>query len=287
MNELGRLSKTSPNPLTRILLASAHDDAPSSGARLSAATAIGIAGGLAATATAGGAAAGTATGAAAGTAATGTVAASKWIGAASLIKLAGATVVSGALVVGVVQEQRHLATPASTPSVEAVAAVTRARPAIPARPAPPTIYTAPIAPAPFEAPSPATVAAPTPLTAPPQVTRVAHPIMAQPSAPPSPVAPDEATLRDEVDQLDRAHALLTQGRAAEALTALAAYERAFPKRSLGDEADLLRIEALAKSGDVDAAKVHAERLLARDEYGPHARRVRALLASLRSGGGAP
>ena len=145
MTQLRRLTSTSPNPLTRALLAAGREDAPSRQARVNAAIAIGIAGGLATTATAGGAAAGTAT--------TGTVAASKSIGAATLLKVVGTTVVSGALVVGVVHEKQYLAAPAPLSSAHTVVAAAPAQAAVrvdhASTPPPPDS-----APAPSEVPPP-------------------------------------------------------------------------------------------------------------------------------------
>jgi hypothetical protein len=278
MTQLRRLTSTSPNPLTRALLAAGREDAPSHRARVNAAIAIGVAGGLATTATAGGAAAGTAT--------TGTVAASKWIGAATLLKVVGTTVVSGALVVGVVHEKQYLAAPAPLSGAHAAVAAAPAQAAVrvahASTPPPPDS-----APAPSEAPPPVEA---TPIELPALAATPRAPLAPSITARPAlRAAPDhvEATLRDEVQRLDRVHAQVAAGKVQEALADLTAYDRAFPKGALSDEAELLRIETLVEAGDIGVARARAERLLAEDEHGPHARRVRALLASLRSGAGAP
>jgi hypothetical protein len=314
MDDLRRLSSVSRNPLTRELLAAGRADAPSRDARRTAAVAIGIAATVATTATAGGAAAGTATG---------TVAASKWLGGFGLLKLVGATVVSGAVVVGAAHEAREIygsgsfatPTPALTARAHVSAPPSRARvgaPAIPApsaasqvaldqaseaTPAQPSEITlgqasqvmlthaseasAPVAtshaPVDSTGESAGVLSTRRPLASPPILPRTASPRVAP--------VPEDA-LRNEVERLDHARATLGEGRAAFALAELKSYERAFPRGALRDEAELLRIEALAQAGEVDAARGRAERLLAGDERGPHARRVRALLASLRSGAGA-
>jgi hypothetical protein len=288
----------SPNPLTRELLASGRADRPSDNARRNAAIAIGIAATAATTATAGGAAAGTATG---------TVAASKWLGGLGLLKVVGATVVSGAVVVGVARDQGYFAPlPTPAPSANVSSAPAHARAPGPKRSAPvtppqvtlseatppevtPPEATPPESSAPeakaqeaetrAEIPSPAPVTAgiPSPsLPSPPVVHRPSPPVRTR----------EEASLRDEVERLDRARAALAQERPVTGLAELDAYDGAFRNGALREEAELLRIETLAKMGECGAARLRAQRLLARDEHGPLARRVRALLTSLsRSAGG--
>jgi hypothetical protein len=244
------------SPLAQALLQAGRQDRPSDDARMKAALAIGVVGTVATTATVGGAAGG----------ATGTAVASKWLGSAGLIKLLGATVAGGALVVGAVSEPWRTVASAPAPAPHAEVARAHARSAAPATPARP------------QAPSPVDHDDP-----------VALPVLAEPSASPrvsgggrraARVTPvdDDAALRGEVQRLDCARAALAAGDAARAQTALAVYDRTFPSGALREEADLLRIEALAQSGDTIAAKVRAEALLARDPSGPHARRLRALFS---------
>jgi hypothetical protein len=286
MNDFRPLGRSSPNPLTRELLASGRADRPSDGARRNAAIAIGIAATAATTATAGGAAAGTATG---------TVAASKWLGGFGLLKLVGATVVSSAVVVGVAHEQGYfVSAPPPATSVNASRAPAHSKAPRPSRPLPVTPQITPP-----EATAPQlTTAEPTPpehearVESPPSPrlsANIPSPSLSPPAVGHRPSPPvrsrDDMSLRDEVLRLDRARASLAEGRPRTGLVELDAYDRAFRNGALRDEAELLRIETLAKMGDVESARVRAERLLARDEQGPLARRVRALLASLSSGAG--
>jgi hypothetical protein len=279
MKELRLLSCASPNKLTRALLEAGRGDGPSREARANAAVAIGIAATVATTATAGGAVAATGT-------ATGTVAASKWLGGLGLLKLVGATVVGGAFVVGVVREPRFLASPAPATSVVGARAPAYIRSANPV----PSLQTAPqVALAVIEpaAPAAAVIEPAAPAAAawsPPR--RSARPPSVAGLAASSVASHEDATLRREVERLDRARAALLERRPDGVLAELKAYDRAFPDGALGEEAELLRIEALAQMGEVDSARRHVELLLARDEQGPHGRRLRALLASLPRGAGA-
>ena len=209
--------------------------------------------------------------------ATGTAAASKWLGGLGLLKLVGATVVGSAVVVGVVREPRFLAASAPATTVLVARAPAHASSATPVSSLPPAPQVALAA---IEPPTHATAASSSrPRIAPPSSVAELVPSSATASH-------DEATLRREVDRLDRARAALAEGRPASALAELKAYDRAFPKGALSDEAELVRIEALAQIGEVDSARTRAELLVARDEEGPHVRRLRALLASLPRGAGA-
>jgi hypothetical protein len=288
MTEPRRLSSVSPSPLTRALLDAGRNEAPSHESRQGAAMAIGLAGTLVTTATASAGAAGT------GTA---TVAASKWLGAIGALKLAGTTLITGAIVVGVMHEQHQLALPTvpargNTVAMTAPVAVTPARRAktpeiqvfSPPPPSPQSaaddIVVAPAPPALAATPRGASAIAVATASPPARVTEPA------PSPPLS--APDDASLRDEVERLDRARVSLAAGRTASTLAQVDAYALAFPQGALRDEAELLRIEAMAQTGRADdslAARSRAERLLAGDEHGPHARRLRAIIASLRSASG--
>lgn len=288
MSEPRRLASVSPNALTRVLLDAGRDERPSREARLSAALAIGIGGSLATTAVAGGGAAGT------GTA---TAVTSKWLGTMGVLKLVGSTIVSGALVVGVIHEQHEVAAPTDASSMHSVAGAARAAAGALSRPGMPASRT-PALPAPpaeaVPAPAPSVAIRPPPpaLSAPLRSDLAVAPSAAS-SREASPVShgiasdSEGASLRDEVQALDGARAALADGHAATALKGLEAYDRAFPRGFLRDEAELLGIEAIAQTGNLLAAGARAEGLLARDEHGPHARRIRALLASLRRDSGAP
>lgn len=90
------------------------------------------------------------------------------------------------------------------------------------------------------------------------------------------VEPVEDTLAEEVASLAEARRALAEGKGRAALAALAAHQTKFPKGRLGVEAEVLRIEALAASGDKRAAAEAAERFEALHPKSPYAARVRAV-----------
>jgi hypothetical protein len=300
MKDLPRLAGSSPNAMTRALLEAGREDAPSEDARTRAAIAIGVAATITATATA---TAGTSAGAASGGAAV-----SKWLASLGILKVAGATVVAGAVVVSAsapLQRALFEPSPPATAQVAAPAAVKSrpARPTAPARRPSPTTEEpesapveavglvpsdVPAAPAPQETPqvvSPTVraqeaLASPAPKPLPAPQAELAR------RAPPQPSV-DADGLRAEVSALDHARAAIGADAGRRALLQLDDYERAFPSGTLRDEARVLRIEALAASGEIERAKSVADALLASDPDSPHARRVRSLLASLTADAGAP
>jgi hypothetical protein len=87
-----------------------------------------------------------------------------------------------------------------------------------------------------------------------------------------------ATLSAELGALDRARLSLAGGDARRALDALDTYDRRFPAGRLQLEAEVLRIDALAKLGRKDAARQHAEMFLRRHPNSVLATRVRAHVA---------
>jgi hypothetical protein len=96
------------------------------------------------------------------------------------------------------------------------------------------------------------------------------------SAAPAPEPPNaEETLTHEVATLRAARAALRAGQPARARALLDEHDRRFPQGRLGIEAEVLRIEALALSGDTGAARVRAQQFLARHPDTPYASRVRA------------
>jgi TolA-binding protein len=86
-------------------------------------------------------------------------------------------------------------------------------------------------------------------------------------------------LAEELASLDSARALLARGDAQGALARLDAYARAYPKGRLQLEAEVMRIDALTKSGQTGAAKKRAEAFLRKYPNSVLASRVRALLGS--------
>jgi hypothetical protein len=118
-----------------------------------------------------------------------------------------------------------------------------------------------------QSPSPAPVEAaparPVPENA---VTRSAKPaVRAARSAP---------SLQDELARLDAASALLRAGSAAQALAELDRYDRDFSPGKLQMESRVLRIEALARAGQVQRAQALADAFLKRHSASVLAARVR-------------
>jgi hypothetical protein len=89
-------------------------------------------------------------------------------------------------------------------------------------------------------------------------------------------------LSDEVAALERARRALGDEDGATALKALSEYDRQFKQRTLGPEAEALRIEALLKSGNRAAGKAAAKRFLVRYPKSPLAKRVQSLLVQTAS-----
>jgi hypothetical protein len=86
-----------------------------------------------------------------------------------------------------------------------------------------------------------------------------------------------ANLLDEVAALDRIRAALQQGDANAAAADLSRYESQFENPRLKQEALVLRMEALDKQGNVEAAQAVARQLLSDFPTGPHAEAARAVL----------
>jgi hypothetical protein len=83
-------------------------------------------------------------------------------------------------------------------------------------------------------------------------------------------------LRVELTQLDSARSRLKSGRSEEALALLDAYERSAPRGALRLEAEVLRIDALSRSGRTEQAKSRARAFLERHPRSVLAARVRRL-----------
>lgn len=81
----------------------------------------------------------------------------------------------------------------------------------------------------------------------------------------------------ELDVLDGVRSALAQGDTAGALTRLDGYAKAFPRGRLALEAEVLRIDALARSGQSGAATKRAEAFLRRHPKSLLASRVRGYL----------
>lgn len=98
---------------------------------------------------------------------------------------------------------------------------------------------------------------------------------ALPSAPMNaPRAEPKAALAAELSALDSVRAQLNAGQPKAALSSLDAYSRTFPRGRLRLEAEVLRIDALAKSGQTAAAHSRAEAFIKRHPDSVLASRVR-------------
>jgi TolA-binding protein len=134
--------------------------------------------------------------------------------------------------------------------------------------------------------APATVVALTPLAPPPVAEKGPRPIALKdlPALPAAPTSQPfgrgsrqpQASLADEVAQLQDAKLALKSGNPQQALAELNTYARRFPRPALGAEATVLRIEALRQMGDVARAKALAESFLAKHPSSPYAARLRSL-----------
>ena len=91
-------------------------------------------------------------------------------------------------------------------------------------------------------------------------------------------ASDVLSLEGEVAALDRARSGLAAGNPLRTLKLLDGYEQAFPRGALRPEATYLRIQALSKSGQREAARALAARFLASHPKSPHAAQLQALLS---------
>jgi hypothetical protein len=85
-------------------------------------------------------------------------------------------------------------------------------------------------------------------------------------------------LTDEIALLDRVHEATRAGDPRGALELLGSYPRRFPRGALAPEATMLRIEALAASGQKSAAMALARQVLAASPTSPHAERLQAMAA---------
>jgi outer membrane protein assembly factor BamD (BamD/ComL family) len=77
--------------------------------------------------------------------------------------------------------------------------------------------------------------------------------------------------------LDQARRALSGGDPAAGIRALDAHRRQFPRGAFTQEAVLLRIQALAQSGNHSAARALAQRFRERHPNSPHLRRIESVL----------
>lgn len=88
-----------------------------------------------------------------------------------------------------------------------------------------------------------------------------------------------SSLQAQVAALDRVRALLAERNTARALEELDAYDHAFPSSDLGEEATVLRIDAVIDDGDAPGAVALARRLLLKSPASPHAAHLRQVLGA--------
>jgi hypothetical protein len=93
----------------------------------------------------------------------------------------------------------------------------------------------------------------------------------------TPAPADSASISREIAAVDQVRTLVSKGQSSAALTALGKYRKEFPRGVLRQEATLLQIEALAKAGNLAAAREIGQRFLREHPRTPHEKRVRALL----------
>lgn len=126
------------------------------------------------------------------------------------------------------------------------------------------------APQPMAAPAEEPVAAPEPATGEPSKAPAANTYR---SALPS----NEASLRQELGAIEQARRAFLAHDYTQSLRLLDEYTRKFPKRQLGSEATVLRIEALAARGDRETASRIGHVFLQSHPNGPYAQRVRSVI----------
>jgi TolA-binding protein len=251
MNDWPRL-RHQGSALERELLNSALEDKPNASSRQRTMVALGLGAALATAATAvQGAGVVGALGSGAGAAASPLTTASK-VTALAIAKWLGGGVVAGAVTVGAIQE----VTLPKEPTPVAASAARAAPKAIPAE----------------------TRRAGMPRVT-PSAEATALRALAPPSGAPSSAFEDlpRSLVASEVGALDRARAALAAGKPKQALTLLDRYHRKFPEGVLRPEAELVRVQALAKLGDLNAVAVGARSFLDEHPSSPHAPKVRSLL----------
>jgi TolA-binding protein len=83
-------------------------------------------------------------------------------------------------------------------------------------------------------------------------------------------------LREEIRLLDQVRAALSSGSHRRALSLLSAHAERFPRGTFRQEAGVLRMEALDRSGDKARARALATKFLADHPKSPHVERVRRI-----------
>jgi hypothetical protein len=102
----------------------------------------------------------------------------------------------------------------------------------------------------------------------------------KPSSVPAPAA-SSGDLREEIALLDQARAAVRGGSGEKALALLALYQKRFPRGEFRQEVTVLRIEALAGTGQGEAAATLGKKFLAAHPESPHAERIERLIGASR------
>ena len=107
-----------------------------------------------------------------------------------------------------------------------------------------------------------------------------------PSSSAAPLAKDEGDLAAEVALIEQARDAVVRHDGPAALALLAEHARSFPRPALGDEASVLRVEAVAAEGETARTNAVATQWLAAHPTSPYVPRVRRLLAQSTAAGSA-
>lgn len=182
------------------------------------------------------------------------------LGAAKLVALLAIAAASGAIVGAAVQSRGSA--PLSTTDVRASATLPPSpSPAPASSSAVPSVAASALAPA-------LSVDAPSPVLSPRASAKVAAP--SSPSHTSSSSAPKDPSLARERTLLDMGRTALARGDAAAALVALDTHAREFPGSQLGQEREVLAIQALASAGRRAEAQSRADAFRARYPHSPFA-----------------
>lgn len=259
MSEMRRLSEEGASDLELDLLRSAKHDAPLPGARRRTMVALGVGGGLLAT----------------------TTASATSMAGIGLMKWLGIVAVASAAVAGSVAGVQAVSAPAAGPAaVGGAARATLAVEAVVVERARAEVAVAEQAAvdAAADATPPQTIAMDSLPTAPTDSAPVEAAGAGKGAAAAGTAAP---SLADEVAALDRASQAMASDPKA-ALKQLEAHDKRFAGGALGPEAMVLRIEALARSGDAAGATALANQFFAKHPDSPLRGRVQSVVARARA-----
>lgn len=134
-----------------------------------------------------------------------------------------------------------------------------------------------------------TIVAKAPETTPAPSDPRSEPSMRVEDLPPAPAANEKRnapakadSFNEELALMESARTALSKNDAEVCIRALDRYDRRFPHGMFTEEAPVMRLEVLVAKGDRDRARALGESILAKNPDGPHASRIRSLLASTAS-----